>query len=639
MYRKTFLIISLTLFSAVLSIAQPGGNGAIERPKDNVKSEEVIYYYDEDSTMISARGRVNGAGFSDLGKKMGDWYFYDKKGEITEIAHYVRGYLHGKVVQYHDNGKKKNEGFFYWGVQDSLFRAWNYDGKLIEKGYWEHSRKVGKWEYKYSDGSPNIIEEYVDSIPHLIEFYSRDGKHMVKNGSGTKTEYHQAYKLLENRGYVLPEGARVKEKYTYKNGLPHGSFEEYHSNGNPSVFGEYQNGLKTGTWKYWHFNGRLVRLSNYKEDELHGDFERMFLHGDSKVIKDGDQTYVKGQVQVRGQYDEGAKTGTWEWFANDGSPDLKGDFVNDARDGEWKQWHLNGQLASKGYYEKDKKTGKWESWFPDGKLEAVGYFEDDLKTGDWKFYFETGELWKEGGFIAGLREGLWTTYYVDGKKVNEGVFTKGLEDGIWKSWYENGQLMDEGSFKLGKMDGPWKGWYSSGKTRYEGQRKNDLEAGHWKYYFEDGALYEEGDFKVFKRKNALSTAYEDLGVDYSEHVSANEYEYSRKHGHWTTYSQKDKQKTTEGNFDEGKKQGVWLHYNPGGKVVGVEISYKDGKLDGPSKNYTLKGKLVSEITYKEGIKHGDMKVYNKRGKVISHKVYKNGVLHKDELEGKKYKYK
>ncbi len=619
-------------------------NEAQKKPVDNVEKQLVVYYYDYDSTKVRGRGYVSGSGFSDLGKKLGEWRFFYENGKVEEVANYVRGYLHGKVTQYYQNGNKKNEGYFYWNVQDSIFRAWNEAGKLVEKGNWSYGKRLGKWTFNYPDGKPYLVEEYqeTDSIPLLWSYFSRDGKEMVKNGNGQKIEYYQKYqpKDDEKGKFILPDGALIKEKYTYKNGEINGAFEEYHSNGKKSVFGDYNMGEKTGLWRHWHRNGRLVRSANYKNGKLHGDFARMYLRGESTLVKnEGEEAYMQGQVQVRGTYDEGVKVGLWEWFAKDGSKDLRGEFKNDQRDGKWEQWHPNGQLASVGFYERDLRTGKWEKWFPNGQLEAVGYFENDLKTGDWKFYFETGELWKEGGFDKGLRQGLWITYFENGNKVNQGTFEKGKEDGVWQSWYANGQMMDEGTFKMGSMDGPWRGWYSNGKPRYEGTRKNDLETGLWKYYFEDGDLYQEGEYKIFKRKNAMTQAYDKLGHDYSESARLNEYEYRRKHGEWKTYSQKDKKLASIGTFSEGQQDGVWKHFNPGGKVVGIEETYKNGKLNGPSRSYTLRGRLISEINYKDGIKHGDMKVFNKKGKLAGHKIYKNGALHKDVLEGKKYKYK
>ena len=571
---------------------------------DNVGKQQVTYYYDFDSTKIRARGYLSGSGFSDLGKKTGRWEFYFEDGNIEEVAHYVRGKLHGKVIQYYSNGKKKNEGFFYWEVPDSTMRSWNDQGKLLEKGTWEHGKKVGVWDYRYLDGSPHYVEKYKDTLALLMSYHTRDGKQTVKDGNGSKENFFAG-------------SGKLKEKYTYKDGYIDGAFEEFHPSGKPSVQGAYKLGKKEGNWKFWFHNGLLVRNLHYKGGLLHGAYERM---------------YKNGEPQVKGAYKDGMKDGTWEWFPKiHGARDIRGEFLNDERHGKWEQWHLNGQLMSVGYYEHDQKTGKWDRWYENGQLEATGNFENDLKSGDWKFYFETGELWKEGPFNEGARHGVWTTYFESGKKVSEGTFVHGKEDGVWHSWFENGQMMDEGTFRLGDMHGRWSGWYSNGNIRYEGQREDDLETGEWKYYFEKGGLYEQGSYKVFTRKNALGEIYTDM--DYKE------YKYSRKHGTWTTYSEVDRQLSIQGQYTEGQKSGAWLYYYPGGKVLAVKANYKEGRLHGQYTEYYRRGKERTTIGYKDGLKHGDMKVMTKRGKLVRHVQYKEGLVSKDILNKTKYKYK
>jgi len=117
---KTLLILVLLLSTSAINAQEWKEIEANKKSKNNLQVQLVTYYYDYDSTKIRARGHLSATGFSDLSKKIGEWVYYDESGNIQEKSEYVRGYAHGRVVQYYPNGQKKNMGYFYWNLQDSL---------------------------------------------------------------------------------------------------------------------------------------------------------------------------------------------------------------------------------------------------------------------------------------------------------------------------------------------------------------------------------------------------------------------------------------------------------------------------------------------------------------------------------------
>src|SRR5690606_29858170 len=118
---KGIIVFAFCAASSMVS-AQPEIEYELQ---SNVKKQLLTYYFDFDSTKVSAQGYVSSEEFSDLGKKMGEWKYYYENGNLKEVANYVRGYVNGRVIQYYPNGQKKNLGYYYWGVQDSTFQSWS----------------------------------------------------------------------------------------------------------------------------------------------------------------------------------------------------------------------------------------------------------------------------------------------------------------------------------------------------------------------------------------------------------------------------------------------------------------------------------------------------------------------------------
>lgn len=541
------------------------------------KREIVTEYWDANQTKIRAQGYYRTEGFSDLGRREGEWVFFFKSGQREKVIHFERGIMHGKAFEYHDNGKLKHEGYFFREEQDSVFRSWNRDGILVEEGHFDKGKKIGFWNYQYPDGKPYMREEYRGEEMRLWEYFDAKGNKEIDKGNGTRVQ-------------KFSDG-RVKEEAQFKNGLQHGTYKEFNFSGKLIAEGAYFEGKMHGPWKVWLPDGVISLESNYVKGLLEGKYTQYFNNG---------------KVQVTGTYKEGLKEGLWQWFSRDGQKDIEGHFVANLRQGEWQQWHLNGQLHSK------------------------GNFKDDKKTGDWIFYYESGALWRQGGYINDQKEGLWTTWFESGKKLQEGGYKNDVAEGLWQSWFDNGQMKDEGSFSAGLMHGQWRGWFPNGKPSYQGSRTRDLQDGKWTFYHSTGHVSEEGAFTILKRKDALGEAYGN---------SRDGYEQSVKSGHWIMYSQKDHKKSGEGDYKEGKMHGKWTYYYPGGLMPAVSSTYKDGKQHGTTTEFTIRGKKKMEINYKDNLKDGDLIAFDKNERIVHHQVYKDGRVIKDEIKKTKYKYK
>src|SRR5690554_7332498 len=55
---------------------------------------------------------------------------------------------------------------------------------------------------------------------------------------------------------------------------------------------------------------------------------------------------IYGEVNVKGRFEAGQKSGEWTWFTNSGVVDMKGNFKNDLQHGAWIYNYPSGDRKS-----------------------------------------------------------------------------------------------------------------------------------------------------------------------------------------------------------------------------------------------------------------------------------------------------
>lgn len=555
--KKIILFICIGLLSGLKINAQ-------KILKENL-SKKVNFYYDVHRNILESSGfyyvdKVN----KNSTIKHGKWMYYSRLGDLEQELNYYKDQLHGAVLYYYPGKRKKEEGYFKMGLQDSIFRQWNEMGKLQVEGNYKDGKPTGIWSYFYLDGRLKSVEEIKDTVSYMLSFYYSDSLHTqtIKDGNGYLEEFYTT-------------GA-LKSYYPYKNGLKDGAFEERSIYGYLTLSGSFKEGLKDSTWTYAYYTGETEKISNYKAGLLDGPY-RYF--------------YDKNRINVEGQYTDGKKTGTWTWYTNKGTRDMQGEFLNDKQHGDWTYWYATGEIS------------------------YTAHFKEDLKTGQWTYLYKNGTKFKEGSFLEDEKDGIWKTWYENGTLLMEGAYEKGKEKGEWSNYWESGKLKDKSTFKDGKLHGEWISMTPDGKVKSKGEYKEGNKSGEWLIYFDNGKVKDIITYKVFSEKSKMNYG---IMKDFKT-------EESKMHGLYISFSSKDFKKTEEGNYKEGEKDGEWIAYHPGGKFPAVITHYKKGKLDGWMEQYDRRGNIISKTQYKDGLKDGKFLVYNEKGKVIVEKEFKEGM--------------
>lgn len=103
--------------------------------------------------------------------------------------------------------------------------------------------------------------------------------------------------------------------------------------------GAYKDGMKHGRWRKWDSEGNLIYDGSFKYGE-----------------KEGFWREIENGVESKGKYKGGKRFGPWE--ETTALSQVKGSYVNGKRDGFWEESY-DGETY-KGNYKNDEKDGVWD---------------------------------------------------------------------------------------------------------------------------------------------------------------------------------------------------------------------------------------------------------------------------------------
>lgn len=192
-----------------------------------------------------------------------------------------------------------------------------------------------------------------------VDFESLQNRHGI---------YYQVNQTEPFSGAVvqIDTVTNIKQEGVVKTGLPEGEWVGTYSNGQKQFVGEYKDGQKEGTWTYWKENGEKDRDEIYSKGERLGDFSE------------------EEEVQLNEEKEE-----TAEEKKADAEPkpvDFKR-LVNIKIDGHYRKtldgvpytghvikYYRHGQVELRGYYKKGLRSGKWTYYRESGVIKNVKHF-------------------------------------------------------------------------------------------------------------------------------------------------------------------------------------------------------------------------------------------------------------------------
>ena len=572
-----------------------------------------------------------------------EWYL----DNTLKLEHAYKGdNLHGVSIDYDSTGKKDSEKRFKSGLKDGEWNFYNDDVELVHVEIYEDDLKNGLWYTKDLDTRDIHYEEY------------RDDKFIVRYTE----HYYPNYQL--------------KEKYAYKDSLPHGKWIGYYKDGETKHVKRFEDGEKQGKWQFFTEGGDVHTFELYENDKRNGEWYKkgeetdiyyQFWDMDSLISEYADLHYPNGQLIEKISYKEGLKNGKFTGYFQNGAKKYVKRFENDKPEGKWQYYTMAGKTNAEEIYVEGKRNEEWfrldesgdtyyQYWdmdsliseyadlhYPNGQLIEKISYKEGLKDGKFTGYYENGEVKYKKRYTADQPDGKWEYYTAAGKKNAVQIYVEGKRNEEWyridkkgdtyyQYWdqdslvseyadlhYPNGQLIEKISYKEGLKDGKFTGYYPSGKVEYVKRYEEDKPMGKWKFVREDGTtkkieIYETG------KKNDEWITYEKNGDVYYQFWDMDSLvsEYADLH-------YPNGQLIEKISYKDGRKNGKFTGYYENGQTKQIR-TYKDDKLDGKFADYTESGQILRKQGYMNGLLDGPSKEWYLNGEVKVKTAYKEGKL-------------
>lgn len=174
------------------------------------------------------------------GMKQGYWRVDYPNGNPKYIGFFKNDKPVGKFTRFYPDGKIQSEAYFYNNSQYSSVKFYNQAQRIIATGRYFEKLKDSIWNY-----------------------YSNEGKLI-------KTETYKNGKLDgESKLYFLHSND-IFEICNYKEGVKHGEYRQFYTEGVLKIKARYCNGERCDTTFIYYETGKPEYIIPYKNDVRHG---------------------------------------------------------------------------------------------------------------------------------------------------------------------------------------------------------------------------------------------------------------------------------------------------------------------------------------------------------------------------------
>lgn len=182
---------------------------------------------------------------------------YYSSGEKSADVSYKNGVEHGPRYSWHQSGEKKGEQHYKHGEKDGVETNWYISGQIESQMLWSEGKLVNLSSWK-PDGTPCPITKITDGSGIAVFYWENENKmheRHYKNGLP-----HGLFTLWTSDGNKSSE-------IPYKNGKPDGPSTGWYVNGQKASEGVYKNGKEDGLWTRWYLGGQMASQHVYNNGE------------------------------------------------------------------------------------------------------------------------------------------------------------------------------------------------------------------------------------------------------------------------------------------------------------------------------------------------------------------------------------
>ncbi len=415
------------------------------------------------------------------------WKYFDQCGKLLqEYTLDNEGKLHGKKIEYFENGQIATTSSFVHGIDNDFRIRYHENGQFKEKDY---VTKRTDFDIEYAENG---------QLTKLF-FNCTSGEKATENTCKLAYRFDKFGLIRANLGKNLPEGTNIIKWTNGKicfegkilNGTQHGKWTFYYEDGTKSSETYFKNGIQDSIYLSWFQNGKLntktiVDINSIWLVELHGQKKGYT----EKYYSNGQLKYVETEL-------------TKSWFHNNGHilkiiNCIKFDCIIQGekqvcvklKDGEFIEYNYDGSISEKGSYQNQRRVGFWiekqtidESEVYNRCIRKEGNYLNELDskaltTNEDQIYINEIEVKtlteydepaitraiKYDYFIGGYRTGIWKYFTSDGLLIGEENYLNGRLNGVQKIYSEKGKIESETLYKNGSITEK-KEYFESGKIK------------------------------------------------------------------------------------------------------------------------------------------------------------------------------
>lgn len=242
------------------------------------------------------------------GRRQGKWLRTDKDGSKIFEGEFKDGLEVGTFTYYYSDGTVRLRNTFLVPGRYCAHEAYNRDGKLIARGFFNQKNRDSVWTFYNEEGRLLKLAGYRMGI--------KQGPHIVFDANGDTVEFTnwadnrrdgRWWKRIGKKGYITGH---------YKNGRMQGNVKEYDDEGRMVRDGNYVNGEKEGRYRYFDEKGvtvdeqwqngalreRKVRLTTASGNEMIATYAIAYLYPRGRQTQvyrmDGSSTRCEESIET-----------------------------------------------------------------------------------------------------------------------------------------------------------------------------------------------------------------------------------------------------------------------------------------------------------------------------------------------------
>ena len=322
--------------------------------------------------------------------------------------------------------------------------------------------------------------------------------------------WHNRAGQYDGTNFHWDKQGALKMVVSYRNGKRHGRYEEY-NNCIPKQIGQYEDGLKSGTWEYFCPKGTLIMRRYYDRKARPEDLPK-----DTTKSAIWAEKFEKGLKISEGyQIIEDIGQNNEEYY-------YVGKVQYYAPTGQpWFTMHYDGkgelddpqilEWCHNADHPVSKDNLEISTFTNDSELCLGCYDEKQTSTMVKKIcFYGTGELWKMMPVRNKMRHGMVTEFHPTGELLASYRMVNNVPDGVIEYKNRAGVLLGEASV-IQNGSGHFKSWWHNGNPHEEGDYLLGKKDGDWRIWYEKGGLEWERHYSE-GRLNGEERQWFDNGV-------------------------------------------------------------------------------------------------------------------------------